>query len=115
MPIYLGIDGGGTKTTCAVGDDHLVLTTATGAGSNVVRVGEAQARLGLEEAIGNACMQAGISPLDVDAACVGAAGAARPDVEAILRRILSEACPRAELQVVGDMVIALEAVLSGMP
>ena len=44
MSYYLGIDGGGTKTTCAVGDESHLLAVATAGPSNIVRVGEMQAR-----------------------------------------------------------------------
>jgi N-acetylglucosamine kinase-like BadF-type ATPase len=44
VAIYLGIDGGGSKTSCLIGDETSVLGAGTGGPSNVVRVGEAQAR-----------------------------------------------------------------------
>ena len=43
MAIFLGIDGGGSKTSCLIGDETSILGTGTAAGSNLVRVGEAQA------------------------------------------------------------------------
>ena len=40
MGYYLGIDGGGSKTTCAVGDDANLLATATeGADAELVAAG----------------------------------------------------------------------------
>ena len=51
MPYYLGIDGGGTKTTCALGDETDLLAAATAGPSNIVRVGEAQARESLQQAV----------------------------------------------------------------
>ena len=55
MAYYLGIDGGGTKTTCAVGDDAQLVATAIAGPSNIVRVGERQAResLAVAEEIGD--------------------------------------------------------------
>jgi len=41
--IFLGIDGGGTKTSCVIGDETSVLGSGTAGGSNVVRLGEAKA------------------------------------------------------------------------
>ena len=45
--IFLGIDGGGTKTSCVIGDETSVLGSGTAAGSNVVRLGEASRVEGL--------------------------------------------------------------------
>lgn len=115
MPLYLGIDGGGTKTTCAVGDDTSIRATATGPGSNVIRLGEAQARAGLCAAISQACCDAGISPLRIQSACVGAAGASNSDVNATVKAIVRSILPNAEVSVVGDMVIAHEAALHSHP
>lgn len=115
MTFYIGIDGGGTKTTCVVGDENSVLATANGSGSNVVRLGEAQAKLGLQAAISQACSQAKVSPLRVLAACVGAAGATNPDANATVRQIVRQILPNAEVVVVGDMVIAHEAALHHHP
>jgi N-acetylglucosamine kinase-like BadF-type ATPase len=115
MPLYIGIDGGGTKTTCVVGDESSVLAIATASGSNVVRLGEVQARVGLQAAIAQACSQANISPLRVNAACIGAASATNPEVNTSLRHMLRQILPNAEVVVVGDMVIALESALHHHP
>ena len=109
------MDGGGTKTTCAIGDDVSVYAVATGAGSNVVRLGEAQARAGLHEAIARACTMAEVSPLRVQAACIGAAGAVNPEVSTAVKLMLQQVLPNAEIKVVGDMVIAMEAALHQHP
>lgn len=108
MPFYLGIDGGGTKTRCALGDERSVLATSASGGSNVVRLGAAQARVALHAAIREACETVHISPSEITRLCIGAAGAARPEVAATVRKILAEVTP-ASVEVVGDMVIALEA------
>jgi glucosamine kinase len=115
MSFYLGIDGGGTKTTCVVGDESSVLATANGSGSNIVRLGEAEAKVGLQAAISQACCGANVSPLRIQAACVGAAGAANPEVNAAVRKIVRQILPNAEVTVVGDMVIAHEAALHHHP
>ena len=44
MGFYLGIDGGGTKTRCVLGNQTAVLATAVSGGCNIVRLGEARAR-----------------------------------------------------------------------
>jgi len=108
VAFYLGIDGGGTKTRCSLGDETAVVATAACSGSNVVRVGAASAREALHAAVRDVCAAAKISPDQIKGLCIGVAGAARPKVAATVRRILAELTP-ASIEVVGDMVIALEA------
>lgn len=118
MPYYLGIDGGGTKTLCAIGDDSHVLASATAGPSNIIRVGEAQARESLQQCVRQACAAAGITPAQVARACVGAAGAARPEIAEIVRRALAEVLSplkNSDIVVVGDMQIALEAAFGARP
>ncbi len=114
MAIYLGIDGGGSKTSCLIGDETSVLGAGTAAGSNPVRVGEKQAREALATAIRQACAIANITPSQVNKTCIGLAGAARPEVSDPVRQCVSELVP-GEIEVVGDMVIALEAAFGGEP
>ncbi len=108
MSIFLGIDGGGSKTSCVIGDQNSVLGTGTSAGSNVVRVGEARARESLGAAIQQACAAADISPSRIEKTCVGIAGGALPEIAGVVRRLVSEFVS-GEVAVVGDMVIAMEA------
>jgi glucosamine kinase len=122
MAYYLGIDGGGTKTRCVLADETMVLATAMSGGSNVVRLGETQAREALHTAIRQVCATANISPAQISAICIGAAGAARPEIAAKLRTILaeliSETVPEialTKIEVVGDMTIALEAAFGAGP
>ena len=77
MAYYLGIDGGGSTTRCAVGDESSLLTTAAAGPSNITRVGEARARESLHEAIRAACVAAKILPRQLQRACIGVAGAGR--------------------------------------
>jgi len=108
LPYYLGIDGGGTKTTCAVGDESHTLATATAGPSNIVRVGEAQARESLLQSVRQACAAAGITTAQVSRTCVGGSGAARPELAELVRSALVEILTT-PIDVVGDMQIALEA------
>lgn len=114
MAYYLGIDGGGTKTTCAVGDESGLLATATAGPSNIVRVGEAKARESLHRAVRQACAAAGITPEQVARTCVGGSGAARPELATVVRSVLAEILP-GPIEVVGDMETALEAAFAGGP
>jgi N-acetylglucosamine kinase-like BadF-type ATPase len=108
VPYYLGIDGGGTKTTCAVGDESNLLATALAGPSNIVRVGETETRQSLHQAVQQACTAAGITPAQVSRTCIGASGAARPELAARIREFLTDILPT-PVDVVGDMEIALEA------
>ncbi|MFZ0735191.1 MAG: BadF/BadG/BcrA/BcrD ATPase family protein [Candidatus Sulfotelmatobacter sp.] len=108
MPYYLGIDGGGTKTTCAVGDEWILLATETAGPSNIVRVGEATARESLLQGVRQACGSAGIAPQQISHTCVGGSGAAHPELAERVREFLAEIIS-SPIDVVGDMQTALEA------
>lgn len=114
MAFYIGIDGGGSKTSCIVGDDSSVLGTGEAGPSNVVRVGEAAAQEALHGAILQACNAAQVSPKEVVRVCVGAAGAARPEIRSVVHRLVSELV-LGEVEVAGDTVIALQAAFHGKP
>ena len=114
MPYYLGIDGGGSKTTCAIGDATALLATATAGPSNIVRVGEARARESLHEAVRQACAAAGINPRQIEGTCIGASGGGREKTANLIRKILAEIL-RGEIKVVGDTEVALEAAFAEGP
>jgi glucosamine kinase len=114
VSIFLGIDGGGSKTLCVIGDQNSVLGTGTSAGSNVVRVGEARARESLGAAIRQACAAANMSASRIEKTCVGIAGGALAEIAEVVRRLVSEFVS-GEVVVVGDMVIAMEAAFGGGP
>jgi glucosamine kinase len=118
MAFYLGIDGGGTKTRCLLGDETTVIARSTAGGSNVVRLGEQSARDALHIGIKQVCASANVSPSKIDAVCMGAAGAARPEIAAMLRQILLEitsGTASINIEVTGDMEIALEAAFGSGP
>jgi glucosamine kinase len=114
VSIFLGIDGGGSKTSCVVGDENSLLGAGLAAGSNVIRVGEHHARASLDEAIRQACAAAKVSPTRIERTCVGIAGGARPEIAAAMRRMLSDFVS-GEIEVVGDMVIAMETAFGSGP
>ena len=88
MAIFLGIDGGGSKTSCVIGDEESILGTGAAGGSNVVRVGEAAAREALSASILEACAAARVTPQQIHRTCIGVAGAARPQIAGVARRLL---------------------------
>lgn len=114
MGIFLGIDGGGSKTTCAIGDETAVLGTGPAGSSNVVRVGEKQAQGSMSEALTQACAMARVAPTQIQRTCAGVAGGGRPETAAIVQRVLSELVS-GEVEVVGDMVIALQSAFGEGP
>jgi len=114
MAFYIGIDGGGTKTRCVVGDETRVLANCTTGACNVVRVGVAQARAELHSAVRKVCEDANVSFEQIKRICIGAAGAARAEVAQHIRAILRELTPTS-VDVVGDTVIALEAAFGSGP
>jgi glucosamine kinase len=114
VPLFLGIDGGGTKTRCILGDEKSVLGTGSGSGCNVLRVGEACAQDSLAGAIHEACVNAGVSPWQVTRTCAGISGAADDGIASIVQRFLIEILGGA-IEVVGDMEVALEGAFGGDP
>jgi len=91
-----------------LGDENYVLGIGTAAGCYVVRLGEPKAREALSVAIGQACIAGNVKPSQIERTCVGLAGAGRPEVSNLVHRLLAELVS-GEIEVVGDMVIALQA------
>jgi glucosamine kinase len=112
MAYYVGVDAGGTKTECAVGDDHSILGRSTAASCKIQRVGEDPAQAALRDAVTRACDAAGMSPQQVARTTIGIAGASDMQFAALVRRMASEIVA-GEVEVVGDHVIAMEAALRG--
>ncbi len=118
MAYYLGIDGGGTKTRCLLADETTVLARAMAGGSNIIRLGETHAREALRTAVQQVCAAAEISPNQIHGVCIGAAGAARPEIAAKVHAILAGLIPEinpTNIEVVGDAQIALEAAFGEGP
>jgi glucosamine kinase len=114
VPFYLGIDGGGTKTTCALGDESSVLAVVTAGPSNMFRVGEQRTRESLHEAVRQACAAAGVSPAEIACTCLGASGAAREEIATAVRNALAELLPN-QIEVIGDMETSLVAAFDTGP
>ena len=114
MAIYLGIDGGGTKTTCVVADEHSVLGSATSGGSNITRLGETRVREALEAGVRDACAAAGVDPGKINSTCAGLSGAGRAEVRDAVSLILAEIVG-GRVQVVSDLETTLEAAFGGGP
>jgi len=111
---FLGIDGGGTKTRCVLGNEDSVLGTGTSTSCKVQRVGEACAHNALAAAIHEACVQAGVSPQQIARTCAGVTGAGRPEIANTVRDLLASIVP-GELELVGDVEIAFEDAFGNRP
>jgi len=114
MNLFLGIDGGGTATTAALGDEAQVLARASAGPSNVVRVGEEEAAANLQSVMERVCAAAGVNPKQIRSTVVGVAGASAPRVNATVRHAVAELAGGA-VEVAGDMVIAMEAAFRDEP
>ena len=114
MSFFLGIDGGGTKTECVIGDDQRVLGTSVETTIKIKKVGADAAGRALQAAIQTVCKQAGISPASITRTCIGLAGSSIPEVadwaQTILRLLVS-----GEVSVVNDTLIAHRAAFTGGP
>jgi glucosamine kinase len=105
VAFFLGIDGGGTRTRCIIGDDESELGRGSSSSCKVQKVGELCARDSLSAAIHEACVQAGISPRKISRTCAGITGAARPEIAATMRDLVMSAVA-GEVEVVGDIDVA---------
>src|SRR5262245_26703431 len=98
--LYLGIDGGGSKTTFLLVDQHSNEICRTQSGpSNRLSVGDEAAREAVKQ---------GVSRLTAapDIVCAGFAGAGRPESVAFYRDVLHSLLPDAELFIKSDAFIA---------
>jgi glucosamine kinase len=113
MAFFLGFDAGGTKTTCALGDDTRLLVRATGGSIKPLRVSFEQARENMRLLLGEIAAKSGIDLRNVSASCIGTAGFRLPQTDGWMREILS-AHAGGEIVVCGDEEIALDALFPGL-
>ncbi|MCU1284573.1 MAG: ATPase BadF/BadG/BcrA/BcrD type [Acidobacteriales bacterium] len=112
MGFYLGIDAGGSKTECAVADEHDVLARFTGATCKIQRVGVETATATLRSVVQSALSAATIPATDIDRACIGISGASQRSVVDWSKQTLASLIP-GQITVVGDNVIAHESAFHG--
>ncbi len=112
MGFYLGIDGGGSKTDCMVGDEHEVLGRGCAGTAKLARVDPGAARASLRAAIEQACAAAGIKPAVLDRTCYGLSGGSNPQTAEAGRALVASIVGGA-VEVLGDVHIALEAAFPG--
>jgi len=112
--LYLGADGGGTKTNIAIMDaSRTVLAEGSGGPSNPLRVGVETAVANIASAIDQACDAAEISRGDIIGATLGLAGVRRLDIRARIRESFLARYRVAHTTVTTDAEIALYATTMG--
>lgn len=114
MRFVLGLDGGGTKTECVLMDEAgLIRAEGRSGPSNPMRVGFGGALAAVCEA-GRAAMQnAKLATSDISVVCAGLAGAAQPESQRKMKKLLSEEFPTQMVQVCTDVDLKLEATGEG--
>ncbi len=109
----VGIDAGGSKTVCQVGDSEgRVVAEARGAGANLQSAGELEVEKVLHDVMTEALACVGQGPAAV---CLGMAGVDRPHDARVMRAILARLCRGSKALVVNDALVALEAGAPGLP
>src|SRR5262245_5458830 len=112
LMFVIGIDAGGTKTVCQLADERAnVLAEARGPGANLQAGGELEVEKALHAVMAEALgRDRSIRP---NAICCGMAGVDRPEDVAAVRAILTRIGQKADLLIVNDALIALEAGAPG--
>lgn len=113
-PLFLGVDGGGTKTLAVLADKDIeILSEGKTAASNPLRVGVMEAVAEIAEAVDLACDKLGKQRADITAAFVGLAGVRREDLRSRMRIELKKELGIEKLDVVTDAEIALFGAVNG--
>lgn len=112
--LFIGVDGGGTKTRAVLMDyEGNILGEAQAGPSNPLRVGVAAAVANIREAVDKACDAARASRAEVLAMEVGLAGARRHDLRASVSRALMQSIGIRDAEIVTDADIALYGATEG--
>jgi N-acetylglucosamine kinase-like BadF-type ATPase len=112
--IYLGVDGGGTRTRAILMDEsQKIISEGSDGASNPLRVGVDKAVENIFQAVDQACDKANLSHSDIAAAEFGIAGVRREDIRMSLKRRLLETMYTRALDVVPDTEIALYGATEG--
>ncbi len=113
--VFVGVDGGGTKTQAVIVDESdRVLGEGTAGPSNPLRVGVTGAAAAVRDAVDRACLVAQVRRADIVAAEVGLAGARRKELRARMEEAIKNLDIR-EVEVISDADIALFGATGGEP
>jgi N-acetylglucosamine kinase-like BadF-type ATPase len=114
--LFLGIDGGGTKTSAALMNAAQEVVAEGFAGpSNPLRVGVETAVSNITKAIEMACDEGGLSRGDIVAATLGLAGVRRQDIRARVKESFIKRLGVRKTTVMTDAEIALFGTTLGKP
>lgn len=112
--LYVGVDGGGTKTLAVISDENgEVLGEGKTGASNPLRVGIEPAISHITEAIDKACDAADMTRTDIIAVQAGLAGVRREDLRLRVKNRLIESLGVRAVDVVTDAEIALYGATDG--
>lgn len=113
-PIYLGVDGGGTKTHAVITNSKLkVLAEGFAAASNPLRVGIETAVENVIRAVDQACDEIERSRYEITAAHIGLAGVRRQDLRQRMRDRFAALLENRQITVETDAQIALYGAVNG--
>jgi N-acetylglucosamine kinase-like BadF-type ATPase len=114
--LYLGVDGGGTKTHIAIiGNDRQIVCEGYAGASNPLRVGVEPAVSNIIAAINSACDAVDKNRGDIVSATLGLAGVRRADLRQIIRERIVERLGVKKVQVFTDAEIALHGIGANKP
>src|ERR1700722_383430 len=112
MAYFVGLDSGGTKTECWLGDETRVLGRAVTGSVKLTRVSEEIGTARMRELLAEVSAQSGVKLSEVTRTCVGIAGFSIAAVREWAERTV-EAMVGGEVTVCGDDEIALDAAFRG--
>jgi N-acetylglucosamine kinase-like BadF-type ATPase len=109
--LYLGVDGGGTKTHIAIiGNDRQLVCEGFAGASNPLRVGVETAVSNIIAAINSACDSVNKNRGDIVSATLGLAGVRRADLRQIIHERIVEKLRVKKVQVFTDAEIAIHGI-----
>ncbi len=112
MAYFVGLDSGGTKTECWLGDETRVLAVARAGTAKLTRVGPEVAAERLRALLVEVSVQAGVDLRRVSRTCVGMAGFSIAEARELAAGVVA-GMVGGEVEVCGDDEIALDAAFEG--
>src|SRR5690348_14419669 len=114
MRVFLGFDGGGTKTECVALDERARVVAASKSGpSNPTRIGFESAAIAVEQAADLALTQAAARRDEIVGICAGLAGTGKDENRDHMKVLLSSAFPGIAIEVLTDLELPLAAIDPG--
>jgi N-acetylglucosamine kinase-like BadF-type ATPase len=112
--LYLGVDGGGTKTQVVlINNEKEIIAEAFAGASNPLRVGIEKAVANIFAAVDKACDVSGKSRGDIVAIECGLAGVRRADLRQVIRNLVIQRFRIKKVEIVTDAEIALYGTTLG--